>query len=140
MSSYLSSDFHKLEWMVTLNRFNCLTAWNIPILIRVCTVHFMMSKEPSRHVDSEYPDQSQLDLRLHRAHRSLQLHLFKATIHSGDMGIAIDRWLLIPILLNESSAESSCISFLHYFHAAISNHLSEKPKICLVGYGRLTQV
>ena len=29
---------------------------------------------------------------------------------------------------------------LHYFHAAISNHLSEKPKICLVLYGRLTQV
>ena len=23
------------------------------------------------------------------------------------------------------------MSFLHYFHAAISNHLSEKPKICL---------
>ena len=33
------------------------------------------------------------------------------------------------LLLNESSAESSCMSFLHYFHAAISNHLSEKPKI-----------
>ena len=35
------------------------------------------------------------------------------------------------LLLNESSAESSCmsLSFLHYFHAAISNHLSEKPKI-----------
>ena len=32
------------------------------------------------------------------------------------------------LLLNESSAESSCMSFLHYFHAAISNHLSEKPK------------
>ena len=29
---------------------------------------------------------------------------------------------------------------LHYFHAAISNHLSEKPKKCLVLYGRLTQV
>ena len=29
------------------------------------------------------------------------------------------------LLLNESSAESSCMSFLHYFHAAISNHLSE---------------
>ena len=23
---------------------------------------------------------------------------------------------------------------LHYFHSAISNHLSEKPKICLVLY------
>ena len=32
------------------------------------------------------------------------------------------------LLLHESSAESSCMSFLHYFHAAISNHLSEKPK------------
>ena len=31
------------------------------------------------------------------------------------------------LLLNESSAES----FLHYFHAAISNHLSEKPKYIL---------
>ena len=30
-------------------------------------------------------------------------------------------------MLNESSAEST--SFLHYFHAAISNHLSEKPKM-----------
>ena len=28
------------------------------------------------------------------------------------------------LLLNESSAESSCMSFLHYFHSAISNHLS----------------
>ena len=27
-----------------------------------------------------------------------------------------------------------------YFHAAISNHLSEKPKICLIVYGRFTQV
>ena len=44
------------------------------------------------------------------------------------------------LLLYESSAESSCMSFLHYFHAAISKHLSEKPKICLVLYGRLTQV
>ena len=34
------------------------------------------------------------------------------------------------LLLNESSAES----FLHYFHAAISNYLSEKPRICLVLY------
>ena len=32
------------------------------------------------------------------------------------------------LLLNESSAESSCMSFLHYFHAAISNHLSVKAK------------
>ena len=32
------------------------------------------------------------------------------------------------------------MSFLHYFHAAISNHPSEKPNICLVVYGRLTQV
>ena len=31
------------------------------------------------------------------------------------------------------------MSFLHYFHAAIGNHLSEKPKICLVVYDRLTQ-
>ena len=37
----------------------------------------------------------------------------------------------------ESSAESSCMGFLRYFHASISNHLSEKPKICLVVYGRL---
>ena len=51
-------------------------------------------------------------------------------IHSGGLGIAIDRWLLI----------AKCMSFLHYFHAAISNHLSEKPKICIVAYGRLTQV
>ena len=28
------------------------------------------------------------------------------------------------LLLYESSAESSCMSFLHYFHSAISNHLS----------------
>ena len=35
------------------------------------------------------------------------------------------------LLLNESSAESSCMSFLHYFHAAISSHLSEKPKYVL---------
>ena len=28
------------------------------------------------------------------------------------------------LLLHESSAESSCMSFLHYFHSAISNHLS----------------
>ena len=28
------------------------------------------------------------------------------------------------LLLHESSAESSCLSFLHYFHSAISNHLS----------------
>ena len=26
------------------------------------------------------------------------------------------------LLLHESSAESSCMSFLHYFHSAISNH------------------
>ena len=47
------------------------------------------------------------------------------------------------LLLNESSAESSCMSFLHYFvdfHAAISNHLSEKPKLFLVVYSGLTQV
>ena len=44
------------------------------------------------------------------------------------------------LLLYESSAESSCMSFLHYFHAVISNNLSEKPTICLVVYGRLTQV
>ena len=29
------------------------------------------------------------------------------------------------LLLHESSAESSCMSFLHYFHSAISNHMSE---------------
>ena len=34
------------------------------------------------------------------------------------------------LLMNESSAESSCRSFLHYFRAAINNHLYEKPKIC----------
>ena len=28
------------------------------------------------------------------------------------------------LLLHDSSAESSCMSFLHYFHSAISNHLS----------------
>ena len=28
------------------------------------------------------------------------------------------------LLLHLNSAESSCVSFLHYFHAAISNHLS----------------
>ena len=28
------------------------------------------------------------------------------------------------LLLHECSAESSCMSFLHYFHSAISNHLS----------------
>ena len=27
------------------------------------------------------------------------------------------------LLLHESSAESSCMSFSHYFHSAISNHL-----------------
>ena len=59
--------------------------------------------------------------------------------HSGDMEITIGRWLLI-ILLNERSAEIFCRGFLHYFHAAISNHLSEKPKRCLVLNGCLTQV
>ena len=44
------------------------------------------------------------------------------------------------LLLYESSAESSCMSFMDYFHTAISNHLSEKPEICIVLYGRLTQV
>ena len=38
------------------------------------------------------------------------------------------------LLLNESSAESSCMSFLHYFHSVKSNHLSEKPKLYLVVY------
>ena len=38
-------------------------------------------------------------------------------------------------MLNESSAESSCMSFLHYFHAGISNHLSEKPKIWSLNTG-----
>ena len=28
------------------------------------------------------------------------------------------------LLLHESSVESSCMSFLHYFHSAISSHLS----------------
>ena len=36
------------------------------------------------------------------------------------------------LLLHESSAESSCTSFLHYFHSAISNHpsiaISMSPK------------
>ena len=32
------------------------------------------------------------------------------------------------LLPNESIAESSCMSFLHYFHTAMSNHLSEKAK------------
>ena len=45
------------------------------------------------------------------------------------------------LLLHENSAESSCMSFLHYFHSAISmHHLSEKPEIYLVLYGHLTQV
>ena len=44
------------------------------------------------------------------------------------------------LLLNERSPEISCMSFLHYFHTEISNHLSEKPEISLVLYGRLTQV
>ena len=44
------------------------------------------------------------------------------------------------LLLYESSVESTCMSFLHYFYTAISNHLSEKPKICIVDHGRLTQV
>ena len=44
------------------------------------------------------------------------------------------------LLLNERSAESSFLSFLHYFHAAIMNHLFENPKICLVLFGGLTQV
>ena len=44
------------------------------------------------------------------------------------------------LLLQESSAESFSMSLLLYFLAAISNHLSEKPEICLVVYGRLTQV
>ena len=35
------------------------------------------------------------------------------------------------LLLHESSRES----FLHYFHSAISNHLSEKPELYLVLYG-----
>ena len=42
------------------------------------------------------------------------------------------------LLLNESSAESSSRSFLHYSHAVLSNHGSEKPKICLVLYGHIT--
>ena len=47
----------------------------------------------------------------------------------------------IVILLNESSAESSsCRSFLQYFHAAISNHMSEKPEISLILLCRLTHV
>ena len=29
---------------------------------------------------------------------------------------------------------------MHCFHAAISNQLPEKPKVCLVLYGPLTQV
>ena len=37
------------------------------------------------------------------------------------------------LLLNESNAD-----ILYYFHAAISNHLSEKPKLSLVVYDRLT--
>ena len=44
------------------------------------------------------------------------------------------------LLLYASSAESSCMSFLYYLHAAISNPLSEKPNISIVVYGRLTQV
>ena len=43
-------------------------------------------------------------------------------IHSGDMEIAIDRWLLL-------------LSFLHFFHGAISNYLSEKPNIWLLNTG-----
>ena len=44
------------------------------------------------------------------------------------------------LLLYDCRAESSCMSFLHYFHTAINNHLSEKLEICIVLYGRLTQV
>ena len=44
------------------------------------------------------------------------------------------------LLLNESSAESSCMSFLHYFHTAVSNNLFEKPDIYPFLSGRLTQV
>ena len=39
------------------------------------------------------------------------------------------------LLLNESSAESSCMSLLHYFHSAISYHLSEKPDIWSLNIG-----
>ena len=34
------------------------------------------------------------------------------------------------LLLHESSAESSCISFLYYFQSAISNHLSIGMSMC----------
>ena len=45
------------------------------------------------------------------------------------------------LLLNESSVESSCMSFLHYFHTAVSNNLFEKPDIIYPFLsGRLTQV
>ena len=34
----------------------------------------------------------------------------------------------VCLLLNESSAESPCMSFLYFFHTAKINHSSEKPK------------
>ena len=55
------------------------------------------------------------------------------------------------LLLYESITESSCtrflyyfyaaiMCFLYYFHTALTSHLSERPKLFLVVYGRLTQV
>ena len=42
------------------------------------------------------------------------------------------------LLLHESSEDSLCMSFLHYFHTTISNYLSGKLEIHLGLYGRLT--
>ena len=57
---------------------------------------------------------------------SVQLNLFLATIYQETWkSLLTGGWLL----LNESSTEK-LMTFLYYFHAAISNHLSEKPKIC----------
>ena len=36
--------------------------------------------------------------------RNIQSNLFQANIYSGDMDIAIDRWLLIDELMHELSA------------------------------------
>ena len=43
------------------------------------------------------------------------------------------------LLLHESSAESTCMSFLHYFHSAISSHQSLKQFPChLNGWSLIT--
>ena len=49
------------------------------------------------------------------------LNLFSATINSGDMDIAFDRWL-------------------HELSALLTTTMSENPKMCIVLNGHLTQV